>query len=228
MTFEELQTKINITFNDPELLKHAFIHRSYLNEAKHTHISNERLEFLGDSVLSLLTSHFLYETYEEYPEGILTNIRSSLVKTSSLSDIARALKLGDLLFLSHGEEASGGRTNQSLLADVFEALLGAIYLDQGIEAARQFLTTHLFPNAAEIIATKSYIDYKSLLQEIIQENSRISPTYHVIRSEGPDHARTFWIEAKAHEAILGSGTGKSKQEAEQAAALAALEKMGKL
>lgn len=228
MTFEELQKKINITFKDPELLKHAFIHRSYLNEAKHTHISNERLEFLGDSVLSLLTSRFLYETYPQYPEGILTNIRSSLVKTSSLSDIARALKLGDLLFLSHGEEASGGRTNQSLLADVFEALLGAIYLDQGIESAEQFLATHLFPNAAEIVATKSYIDYKSLLQEIIQENSRISPTYHVIRSEGPDHARTFWVEAKANEAILASGTGKSKQEAEQAAALAALEKMGKL
>jgi ribonuclease-3 len=228
MTFEELQKNINITFKDQELLKLAFIHRSYLNEAKHTHISNERLEFLGDSVLSLLTSHFLYTTYPEYPEGTLTNIRSSLVKTKSLSDIAHSLKLGDLLFLSHGEEASGGRTNQSLLADVCEALLGAIYLDHGIETARLFLTKYLFPNAAGIIATKSYIDYKSLLQELIQQDSRISPTYHVVKSEGPDHARMFWVEARASGSVLGSGSGKSKQEAEQAAALAALEKMGKI
>ncbi len=228
MTFEELQKKIGVTFTDPELLKLAFVHRSYLNEVKKIHMSNERLEFLGDSVLSLLTSHYLYKTYPQYPEGILTNIRSSLVKTTSLSDISKSLGLGELLFLSHGEEASGGRTNQSLLADVFEALLGALYLDQGLETARKFLETNLFPNAAEIIATKSYIDYKSLLQELIQENSRVSPTYHVVKSEGPDHARTFWVEARAADATLGSGSGKSKQEAEQAAALAALEKMGKI
>jgi ribonuclease-3 len=228
MTFDELQKAIGITFADPELLKLAFVHRSYLNEAKHTHNSNERLEFLGDSVLSLLTSHFLYKTYPEYPEGTLTNIRSSLVKTTSLSDISKSLGLGELLFLSHGEEASGGRTNQSLLADVFEALLGALYLDQGIETAKQFLEKYLFPNAEGIIATKSYIDYKSLLQELIQQDSRISPTYHVIKSEGPDHARTFWVQARAGETVLGSGSGKSKQEAEQVAALAALEKLGKI
>lgn len=228
MTFEELQKNINITFKDPELLKLAFVHRSSLNEAKHMHTSNERLEFLGDAVLSVLTSHFLYRTYPEYPEGTLTNIRSSLVKTKSLSDIGRLLGLGDLLFLSHGEEASGGRTNQSLLADVFEALLGAMYLDQGIETARQFLGKYLFPNAEGIIATKSYIDYKSLLQELIQEDSRISPTYHVVKSEGPDHARTFWVEARAGEAVRGSGSGKSKQEAEQAAAQNALAGMGKI
>jgi len=228
MTFDELQKNINITFKDPELLKLAFVHRSHLNEAKHIHTSNERLEFLGDSVLSLLTSHFLYKTYPNYPEGTLTNIRSSLVKTTSLSDISKSLGLGELLFLSHGEEASGGRTNQSLLADVFEALLGAIYLDQGIETARKFLEKYLFPNAERIIATKSYIDYKSLLQELIQQDSRVSPTYHVIKSEGPDHARTFWVEARAAESVLGSGSGKSKQEAEQAAALAALEKLGKI
>ena len=228
MTFEELQKNIHITFKDPELLKLAFVHRSHLNEAKHVHTSNERLEFLGDSVLSVLTSHFLYTTHPEYPEGILTNIRSSLVKTTSLSDIARSLKLGDLLFLSHGEEASGGRTNQSLLADVFEALLGAMYLDHGIETAKKFLEKYLFPNAEGIIATKSYIDYKSLLQELVQQDSRISPTYHVVKTEGPDHARTFWVEAVAEGRVLGSGSGKSKQEAEQEAALAALEKMGKI
>jgi ribonuclease-3 len=228
MTFEELQKNIHVTFKDPELLKLAFVHRSYLNEAKHIRTSNERLEFLGDAVLSLLTSHFLYRTYPDYPEGTLTNIRSSLVKTTSLGDISKTLGLGDLLFLSHGEESSGGRTNQSLLADVFEALLGAMYLDQGIAAAGKFLETYLFPNAEGIIATKSYIDYKSLLQELIQENSRVSPTYHVIKSEGPDHARMFWIEARAAGSVLGAGSGKSKQEAEQGAALAALEKLGKI
>jgi ribonuclease-3 len=228
MTFEELQKNIGITFTDPELLKLAFVHRSYLNEVKQTHVSNERLEFLGDSVLSLLTSHFLYITYPQFPEGTLTNIRSSLVKTTSLSDISKSLGLGELLFLSRGEEASGGRTNQSMLADVFEALLGAMYLDQGIETARKFLEKYLFPNAEEIIATKSYIDYKSLLQELIQERSRVSPTYHVVKSEGPDHARTFWVEARTSGEALGSGSGKSKQEAEQAAAERALAGMGKI
>jgi ribonuclease-3 len=228
MTFEDLQKTTGVTFKDPELLKLAFVHRSHLNEDKHMHTSNERLEFLGDSVLSVLTSHFLYRTYPEYPEGTLTNIRSSLVKTTSLSDISGSLGLGELLFLSHGEESSGGRTNQSLLADVFEAFLGAIYLDQGMEAARKFLEKYLFPKAEGIIATKSYIDYKSLLQELIQQDSRISPTYHVVKSEGPDHARIFWIEAKAGGKVLGAGSGKSKQEAEQEAALAALEKLGKI
>ncbi len=228
MTFEELQTNLNIQFSDVELLHLAFVHRSYLNEAKHIRTSNERLEFLGDAVLSFLTSHFLYTKYPDYPEGILTNIRSSLVKTKTLSDIAQSLHLGDLLFLSHGEEASGGRTNQSLLADVFEALLGAIFLDQGIDAARTHLETHLFPKAQEVVDTKSYVDYKSLLQELIQQDSRVSPTYTVVKSEGPDHARTFWIEARAGETVLGAGKGKSKQEAEQAAAAQALEKMGKI
>jgi ribonuclease-3 len=228
MTFEDLQKKIGVTFKDPELLHLAFVHRSYLNEAKQTHTSNERLEFLGDSVLSVLTSHYLYNTYPKYPEGTLTNIRSSLVKTTSLGDISKTLGLGELLFLSHGEEASGGRTNQSLLADVFEALLGAMFLDQGIDTAKKFLEKYLFPNTEGIIATKSYIDYKSLLQELIQQDSRVSPTYHVTKSEGPDHARTFWVEARAGESVLGSGSGKSKQEAEQAAAQSALAAMGKI
>jgi ribonuclease-3 len=228
MTFDELQKTIGISFKNQELLKLAFVHRSYLNEAKHLLTSNERLEFLGDAVLSFLTSEFLYRTYPNYPEGTLTNIRSSLVKTKSLSDSARLLRLGDLLFLSHGEEASSGRTNQSLLADVFEALLGAIYLDQGIETSKRFLEQYLFTNAEGIISNKSYIDYKSLLQELIQQDSRVSPTYHVVKSEGPDHARTFWIQARAGDTVLGSGSGKSKQEAEQEAALAALEKLGKI
>lgn len=227
MTFADLQKTLDLKFKDINLLKAAFVHRSYLNEARNIRESNERLEFLGDAVLSFLTSHFLYETYPDYPEGILTNIRSSLVKTKSLSDIARTLELGELLFLSRGEEESGGRKNPSLLADTFEALLGAIFLDQGIEAAKKFLTAHLFPNAHDIVEKKTYIDYKSLLQEIIQEQSRVSPTYRVIKSEGPDHAKTFWVEAVIENKVLGQGQGRSKQEAEQSAALTALEKMGK-
>lgn len=228
MTFEELQQTIGIRFTNQNLLKAAFIHRSYLNESRGIKESNERLEFLGDAVLSVLTSHFLYETYPGYEEGKLTNIRSSLVKTTSLADAARKLKLGDLLFLSRGEEDSGGRTNRSLLADTFEALLGAIFLDQGTEAAKRFLETHLFQKLGDIVKNKSYIDYKSLLQEIIQSDSRISPTYKVTKSEGPDHAKTFWVEARARNQTLGHGTGKSKQEAEQRAAIKALEKMGKI
>lgn len=228
MTFEDLQHSIEITFTNQELLKSAFIHRSYLNEMKAVKESNERLEFLGDAVLSFITSNFLYKTYPDYPEGTLTNIRSSLVKTQSLAETARELKLGELLFLSRGEEDSGGRTNSSLLADTFEALLGSIFLDQGIDIAKKFLETHLFPKSVEIVKNKSYIDYKSLLQEIIQSESRISPTYRVTKSEGPDHAKTFWVEAKADTKILGVGMGKSKQEAESAAAANALAAMAKI
>lgn len=227
MTFEELQLTIGITFKNLDLLKAAFIHRSYLNEDRNVRQSNERLEFLGDAVLSFLTSHFLYTTYPDYPEGKLTNIRSSLVKTTSLADAARTLRLGEMLFLSRGEEDSGGRTNSSLLADTFEALLGAIFLDQGITAAKTFLEGHLFPKAGDIVRNKSYVDYKSLLQEIIQDQTRVSPTYHVTKSEGPDHAKTFWVEVKARGEILGNGMGKSKQEAESAAAANALAAMGK-
>ena len=228
MTFDELQKNIGVQFTNSDLLKAAFVHRSYLNEMRTVKESNERLEFLGDAVLSFITSNFLYATYPDYPEGTLTNIRSSLVKTQSLADSARELKLGELLFLSRGEEDSGGRSNSSLLADTFEALLGAIFLDQGVDTAKKFLETHVFPKAGEIIKNKSYIDYKSLLQEIIQSESRISPTYRVTKSEGPDHAKTFWVEAKTDTKILGVGMGKSKQEAESSAAANALAAMRKI
>ncbi|KKU82828.1 MAG: Ribonuclease 3 [Microgenomates group bacterium GW2011_GWA2_47_8] len=228
MTFDDLQKTIGIPFTNQDLLRTAFFHRSYLNEAKNITQSNERLEFLGDAVLSFLTSSFLYQRFPEYPEGILTNIRSSLVKTKSLSQVAKTLALGDLLYLSRGEEESGGRANPSLLADTFEALLGALFLDQGVEAAKQFLAQYVFPKVTEIIEKRAYIDFKSLLQEIVQEKERVSPTYRVVKSQGPDHAKTFWIEAIVGESAIGSGMGKSKQEAEQQAASNALEKMGKI
>lgn len=225
MNTGEFQKQISVTFSDEKLLKQAFVHRSYLNESEDFTVSNERLEFLGDAVLSFITSDFLYRTYPQFPEGILTNIRSALVKTKTLSTAAQALHLGEHLLLSHGEESSGGRHNDSLLADCFEALLGAIYLDRGIDAARTFLETFLLPQTDEIIKNKAYIDFKSLLQEIVQENTKLSPTYRVIKSEGPDHNKTFWVEVITGDTVLGSGSGKSKQEAEQKAATEALEKM---
>jgi ribonuclease-3 len=227
MNLTDFEQRIQIKFRDTMLLKQAFVHRSYLNEDKSVKSSNERLEFLGDSVLSFLTSHFLYDNYPEYPEGILTNIRSSLVKTQTLASIARKLKLGEMLFLSHGEEESGGRNNQSLLADAFEAVLGAIFLDQGIENAKIFLRTHLFPLASDLVENKAYIDFKSYLQEVIQESTKISPVYRVTNSEGPDHDKIFYMEVTSNGTVLGSGSGKSKQAAEQEAARNALEKMGK-
>jgi ribonuclease III len=227
MTFEELQQTLSIRFTNQSLLRQAFIHRSFLNEDKTAKQSNERLEFLGDSVLSVLTSHFLFTTYPEYPEGILTNIRSGLVKTKTLGEVAEHLSFGDVLLLSRGEEESGGRKNQSLLADSFEAFLGALFIDSGIDACRKFLETHLFPITQTIIDNKTYIDYKSHLQELIQEHSHESPQYKVTKSEGPDHDKTFWITVYSEGKELGSGTGKSKQAAEQNAASDALEILGK-
>ena len=228
MTFDELQKTTGVTFTNPALLKQAFYHRSYLNESKTVRESNERLEFLGDAVLSFLTSHYLYDKFPTYPEGTLTNLRSSLVKTKTLAHISTTLCFGQLLFLSKGEEDTGGRTNTSLLADAFEAFLGALFLDQGIEKARTFLSEFLFPTIDDIIKNKSYVDYKSFLQELIQESIKISPNYEVVKTEGPDHNRTFWIHAISNGSVLGGGTGKSKQDAEQMAAKDALEKMGKI
>jgi len=228
MDFKTLQQTIGVTFKNQDLLKQAFYHRSYLNEAKHITESNERLEFLGDSILSFLSSHYLYQHYPHYPEGTLTNIRSSVVKTQSLGQAAKNLGFGDLLFLSKGEEEGGGRNNISLLADSFEAFLGALFLDQGLASAQAFLTAHLFPSIIAIIKNKTYIDFKSYLQELVQETHKISPTYVVVKTEGPDHDRTFWIDIRIGKTVLGSGIGKSKQEGEQQAAQNALEKMGKV
>ncbi|MEK7577015.1 MAG: ribonuclease III [Patescibacteria group bacterium] len=223
MTLESLQQSIGVQFENQTLLKQAFVHRSYLNESKEFPESNERLEFLGDAILSFITSEYLYRTYPQYPEGTLTNVRSTLVKTTSLAITSAELALGQLLLLSRGEESSGGRTNQSLLADCFEALLGAIFLDQGIEVAKGFVVKVLLVKTEAIIKNKSYVDYKSLLQELVQEETKISPTYTVIKSEGPDHNKTFYVEVMMGEKALGQGKGKSKQEAEQDAATKALE-----
>lgn len=222
-----LSEKVGIEFKNASFIEHAFVHRSYLNESRKFSESNERLEFLGDSILSFITSTFLYKKFPEEPEGQLTNLRSSIVKTSTLSHIASVLTLGDYLLLSKGEEEGGGRQNQSILADTFEAFLGAVYLDSGIKAAEKILVLHLFPMIDRVLKEKLYKDSKSSFQELVQEDSRVSPQYRVLKEVGPDHSKEFTIGVYVEDKLWGEGIGKSKQDAEQNAATEALEKWEK-
>lgn len=205
-----------------KLLEEALTHRSYLNESKERVPSNERLEFLGDSVLSLIVSTHLFESYPDFNEGKLTNLRSLLVNTRMLADIAREFNLGEKLRLSRGEEDSGGRNNQSMLADTFEAVLGAIYLDGGIDEAEKFVNSAVLPRAEGFITKDMLKDPKSLLQESVQAKKQSSPQYRVLEETGPAHARNFVVGVYVLDKILGQGKGKSKQEAEEKAAEAAL------
>ena len=212
-------------FKNKELFEQSFIHRSYLNETRKKVSSNERLEFLGDSVISFVVSQYLFEKYPEFDEGILTNLRSLLVNTKSLAQSAKELEFGNYLKLSKGEEESRGRQNQSLLADCFEAFVGALFLDQGIEAVDVFLSETLLPKAEVYVKNKSFKDPKSLLQEKIQAQKQSSPVYKVVNEEGPAHAKVFTVGAYVNNELLGTGYGKSKQEAEEAAAKEALIKI---
>ncbi len=214
------------TFHNQDLLRQAFIHRSFLNEAPEKMESNERLEFLGDSILSFVVSDHLYKAYPEFDEGILTNLRSLVVNTKSLAKKARELKLGDHLQLSKGEEESKGRENDSILANTFEAVIGALFLDQGIEAVKTFLFTNLIPDIAEYVEKRVFKDPKSLLQEHVQSKKQNSPVYKVHNEEGPAHAKQFTIGVYVENHLLGEGQGRSKQEAEEGAAQRALEKIG--
>ncbi len=208
--------------NNKKLLEQAFIHRSYLNETKETLESNERLEFLGDSIISFIVSRYLFTSYPDFKEGVLTNLRSLMVNTKSLADLARTLDLGKLLKLSKGEEESRGRENESLLANSFESFVGALYMDQGIDAVQDFLAQVLLPKADEYVKKRTLKDPKSLLQETIQAYKQKSPFYKVLEEEGPPHAKTFTIGVFVDDALIGSGKGKSKQEAEEKAAEEAL------
>lgn len=218
-----LEKIIEVTFKDRKFLHQALIHRSYLNEHKSVGESNERLEFLGDSVLSLIVSTRLYNQFKAYPEGKLTNLRSALVRAKTLAAIAEKIDLGKFLLMSRGEENSGGRTNKSLLADTLEAVIGAIYLDQGLSSVEKFLERHLFPLIEKVEKDEALIDYKSLLQEVTQEKLKLSPTYKVVSEEGPDHNKIFTVSALVGTDELGLGQGRSKQDAEQDAAKHALE-----
>lgn len=222
INLEDLQKNINLDFKNENLLKNAFVHRSYLNEHKEFKgTSNERLEFLGDSVLSVIVSKFLFEQLKASQEGQLTQIRSTLVRTETLAKLANKLFLGRYLSLARGEEESGGRTNSTILANTFEALVGAIYLDQGMPETEKFIKSQIL-NHWQDLTKSSVFDSKSKLQEILQKKYHKSPTYKLMRSWGPDHDRTFEIGVYLQEKLLGMGAGKNKQIAAQNAAKAAL------
>ncbi len=209
-------------FKNKQLLEQSFVHRSYLNETNKKISSNERLEFLGDSVISFVVSQYLFNKYPAFDEGVLTNLRALLVNTKSLAQVARELNFGSLLLLSKGEEESKGRQNQSLLADSFEAFTGALFLDQGISVVSDFLSKVLLPKADEYVKNKSFKDPKSLLQEKVQSKKQNSLMYKVIREQGPAHAKIFTVGAFIDNVLTGKGEGKSKQEAEESAAKQAL------
>lgn len=223
--FKKLTSTLKLNFKNPKQLKNAFIHRSYLNENKdYSGDSNERLEFLGDSILSIVVSDFLFKKLPKSPEGELTQIRASLVRTETLAEIARGLDLGQYLFLSKGEEESGGRINNSILANTFESLVGAIYLDMGLDKATSFIEKQILANW-ETLSTSAVSDNKSKLQEVLQRKYHQSPTYKLIDTWGPDHDRNFKIGVYLDTMHLGEGVGKNKQTAAQNAAGDALGKI---
>lgn len=206
-------------FKNVKTLEEAFTHRSFSRE------NNERLEFLGDAVLELAITEFLYADFPERTEGELTSFRAAIVRTESLADEAVKLNLGDYIQMSKGEEATGGRTRQYILADVFEAVIGAIYLDQGYETAKEFIKKFVYYKIQEIVENRMDIDAKSKLQELSQEKFKQTPFYKVVTEEGPDHDKTFTVVAVIGDTEYGAGTGKSKQIAEQDAAKNTLDKL---
>lgn len=222
---KELEKIIQVSFKNPALLEGVFIHRSYLNEHPDFKLgNNERLEFLGDAVIELAVTDYLYQNFPN-PEGELTNLRSSIVKGLMLGRIAKELKLGDYLFLSRGEQKSGGRTREIILANTFEALVGAIYLDQGYGQANVFIKDFLLIHLQDIIDRQLYRDPKSSLQEWAQANKGITPRYQVIEESGPDHDKHFSVGVYLDEELLSRGEGASKQKAQEQAAKDALKKI---
>lgn len=224
---QELEKKLNYTFRDPDLLSEALSHSSYANEHRAAHLSsNERLEFLGDSVLGFVTAEFLFVQHPDLPEGDLTRIRAALVCEQSLYEVARKLDLGRYLKLGRGEEAGGGRERISILADATEAVFAAVYLDGGIAAASALIHRVLLDAEKEEAVEERRRDYKTALQELVQRQADQVLTYRMAGEHGPDHAKTFQAEVLLNGEPLGAGTGHSKKEAEQAAAKAALQTLG--
>lgn len=221
---QTLMTLLGVQFNDISLLESALTHRSFVHEHYESLLQpNERLEFLGDSVLNFLTAQHLYHAFPNHSEGQLTAMRASLVRAATLARFAREFEIGKYLKLGKGEEHSGGRERNSLLADAFEAVLAAIYLDQGVEAANGFLLPLLQAEGDRLVTEGLQLDDKSRLQERVQSERNQTPRYRTVSAEGPDHSRTFTIEVYAGDEKLGIGVGNSKQLAAQAAARAALE-----
>jgi len=220
----KLSQIIEVKFNNWSLLTEALTHRSYVNEHKdEVLVHNERLEFLGDAVLELSITKFLFNNYADFMEGDLTSFRAALVKTESLAEEAVRLGFGEFLLMSKGEETTGGRERQYILANSVEAIIGAIYQDQGFEIADAFILKNIAYKAEKIIQSRSDIDSKSKLQEITQEDFKVTPNYQLLSAKGPDHNKIFEMGAYLNEKLMATGTGKSKQEAEQSAAKKVIE-----
>lgn len=223
--YEELEKTIHIHFHNPELLSLAMTHRSIIYETAGAGLtSNERLEFLGDSILALISADFLYRTFPQLSEGELTDVRAVLVRTETLAKFAREIDLGNFLLMGKGEQSTGG--GQRVQASAFEALLGAIYLDQGLNVVQQFLLPKLNPLAHTIVSKRLFKDSKSLFQELAQAHESITPHYRLVSQEGPSHNREFTVEVMLGEQVAGQGQGRNKQSAEQEAARVALENRG--
>ena len=227
MSLKDLQSEIGIEFGDQKLLEQVFTHRSYINEVNDKTLEhNERLEFLGDAVLELVVTEHLYNNFPN-PEGELTNWRSAVVKGEVLAEVSKKLQLGQLLNLSKGEEKSGGRNRTLILANTFEALIGGIYLDKGYEASKNFITKYIISMLPEVIEKKLYVDPKSHLQELAQQDRGATPDYRVTKDEGPDHDKMFTVGVYVKGELIAQGDGPSKQKAEQAAAANALKNWSK-
>ncbi|MDO8552066.1 MAG: ribonuclease III [bacterium] len=223
MNFSEFEDKIGYHFENQSLLQQAFTHRSYLNENRASgRQHNERLEFLGDAVLELVVTEFLYAKYPDKAEGDLTSYRAALVNTVSISDAATKLGMNEFLLLSRGEAKDTGRARAIILANAFEALIGAIYLDQGYEPAKKFISEQLFYKTDEVVSKGLWQDAKSRFQEIAQDKETVTPSYDVLSQTGPDHDKNFVVGVYLGEKRIATGEGRSKQEAEQDAARKAL------
>lgn len=221
----EFEEKLGYSFNDRELLAEALTHSSYANESHHMRSSNERLEFLGDSVLSIVVSEYLFDKCRDYPEGDLSKTRATLVCEKSLAKFAEQIDLSEYIYLGKGEMQSGGKYRPSIVSDAFEAVIAAVYLDGGFEAAKNYILRFIPENVSEA-AAKEYDDYKTVLQEIIQMNPEESVEYRLVGESGPAHKREFTVDVMLNSNVIGTGTASSKKRAEQLAAKEALKLMG--
>ncbi|MEG1886645.1 MAG: ribonuclease III [Oscillospiraceae bacterium] len=223
---KELEQRIGYRFRNKELLKRALTHSSYANETKNSERSNERLEFLGDSVLSIIVSEYIFKNYDELPEGELTKLRASLVCEEALCEFSREIGMGRFIKLGKGEQQNGGSDRSSILADTFEAVLAAMYLDGGFETSREYVLGFVKRELESRRENDLFHDYKTLLQEIIQRNPEEILQYVLVDEQGPDHDKKFTVEVQLNSNIIGTGMGNSKKRAEQQAAKKALELMG--
>lgn len=221
-----LQQTLGVSFNDPSLLEHALMHSSYINENPNlAQASNEKLEFLGDAVLGLIIAEKLYRDSPQSSEGEMTKLRAALVQRETLARMARTIKLGDFLYLGKGEEAYGGRSKPTNLASALEAVIAAIFLDQGLTATGNFISRLFNKELLKVVSRGVVADYKSQLQELLQARQQPIPTYHLVEEVGPPHNRRFTIEVRVDDTVLGTGSGKSKKRAETEAARLALERL---